>query len=93
MAAFRSIPAEANLLFKSVVVVALCLSQSPDFEVMGTDRLMEILKELRRVDDEVLTADLVREIANRARVDNADVLTSDNLAPNLASALAATLLP
>jgi ribose/xylose/arabinose/galactoside ABC-type transport system permease subunit len=25
------IPAEANLLFKSVVVVALCLSQSPDF--------------------------------------------------------------
>ena len=46
------------------------LSQSPDFEVIGTDRLMEILKELRRADDAVLTADLVREIANRARVDN-----------------------
>jgi ribose/xylose/arabinose/galactoside ABC-type transport system permease subunit len=33
------IPPEANLLFKSVVVVALCLSQSPDFRAKVFGRL------------------------------------------------------
>jgi tetratricopeptide (TPR) repeat protein/TolB-like protein len=45
------------------------LSQSPEFEVMGTDRLAQILVELKRADDRVLAADLVQEIASRAAVD------------------------
>ena len=46
------------------------LSQSPDFEVLGTDRLVEILQDLRRANDRVVSADVVREIADRARVEN-----------------------
>ncbi|MEO5897149.1 MAG: protein kinase [Vicinamibacterales bacterium] len=46
------------------------LSQSTDFEVIGTDRLVQILKELNRDDDHVLSADVVQEIARRAGVDN-----------------------
>ncbi len=46
------------------------LSQSPDFEVMGTDRLVQILQDLRRVDDRVLPAEVVQEIASRGRVSN-----------------------
>jgi eukaryotic-like serine/threonine-protein kinase len=45
------------------------LSQSEDFEVVGTDRLVQILQDLRRADDRVLSADVVQEIANRAAVD------------------------
>ncbi len=45
------------------------LSQSPNFEVIGTDRLMQILKDLQRVDAPVLSADVVRDIAERAGVD------------------------
>ncbi|CAN5857639.1 hypothetical protein BH18ACI5_BH18ACI5_22530 [soil metagenome] len=45
------------------------LSQSTSFEVMGTDRLVQILQELKRSDAPVLSADVVREIANRAGVD------------------------
>ena len=45
------------------------LSQSTDFEVLGTDRLVQILQELRRTEDRVLSADLVQEIARRAAVD------------------------
>ena len=45
------------------------LSQSPDFEVIGTDRLVQILQELQRIDDPVLSSDVVREVANRAGVD------------------------
>jgi serine/threonine protein kinase/TolB-like protein/tetratricopeptide (TPR) repeat protein len=46
------------------------LSQSSDIEVLGTDRLVQILQELKRVDDRVIPADVVREIASRAAVDN-----------------------
>ncbi len=45
------------------------LSQSTDIEVLGTDRLVQILQELRRADDRVISADLVQEIADRAGVD------------------------
>jgi len=45
------------------------LSQSADFEVVGTDRLVQILEEMKRTDDRVLPADVVQEIANRAAVD------------------------
>jgi tetratricopeptide (TPR) repeat protein/TolB-like protein/predicted Ser/Thr protein kinase len=45
------------------------LSQSAEFEVLGTDRLVQILQELRRTDDRVLPADVVQEIADRAAVD------------------------
>ncbi|MBA2301344.1 MAG: protein kinase [Acidobacteria bacterium] len=46
------------------------LSQSPDFEVLGTDRLVQILQDLKRVDDRVIASDVVQEIALRAKVDN-----------------------
>jgi tetratricopeptide (TPR) repeat protein/TolB-like protein len=45
------------------------LSQSTAIEVLGTDRLVQILQELRRTDDRVLSADVVQQIANRALVD------------------------
>jgi tetratricopeptide (TPR) repeat protein/TolB-like protein/predicted Ser/Thr protein kinase len=45
------------------------LSQSPDIEVLGTDRLVKILQELRRDEDRVVSADLVQAIASRAAVD------------------------
>ena len=46
------------------------LSQSTDIEVLGTDRLVQILQELKRADDRVVSADVVKEIASRAGVDN-----------------------
>ena len=46
------------------------LSQSADIEVLGTDRLVQILQELKRADDRVVSADVVREIASRAGVNN-----------------------
>ena len=45
------------------------LSQASEFEVLGTDRLVQILQELKRADDRVLAADVVQEIASRAAVD------------------------
>jgi eukaryotic-like serine/threonine-protein kinase len=45
------------------------LSQSTNIEVLGTDRLYQILQELNRTNDRVLSADLVQQIAARARVD------------------------
>jgi tetratricopeptide (TPR) repeat protein/TolB-like protein len=45
------------------------LSQSTDFEVLGTDRLVQILQEMRRVNDRVTSADVVEEIARRAAVE------------------------
>jgi serine/threonine protein kinase/tetratricopeptide (TPR) repeat protein len=45
------------------------LSQSEDFEVVGTDRLVQILQELRRTNDQVLSSDVVQQIADRAAVD------------------------
>src|SRR5207247_9180691 len=44
------------------------LSQSPDVEVLGTDRLVQILIHMRRQDDRVVSFDTVQEIAKRARV-------------------------
>jgi tetratricopeptide (TPR) repeat protein/TolB-like protein/predicted Ser/Thr protein kinase len=46
------------------------LSQSTDIEVLGTDRLYQILQELNRANDRVISADVVQEIASRAGVDN-----------------------
>ncbi|HYN06719.1 MAG TPA: protein kinase [Vicinamibacterales bacterium] len=46
------------------------LSQSTNIEVLGTDRLYQILKELRRADDRVLSADVVQQVASRAGVDS-----------------------
>ena len=46
------------------------LSQSAEFEVLGTDRVVQILQDLRRTDDRVISADVVQEIARRARVDS-----------------------
>jgi tetratricopeptide (TPR) repeat protein/TolB-like protein len=45
------------------------LSQSPDIEVVGTDRVVQILQDLRRADDRVLSADVVQAVADRAHVD------------------------
>jgi len=45
------------------------LSQSPDIEVLGTDRVFQILEELNRADDKVISADVVQQIAKRAGVD------------------------
>ncbi|HET7697622.1 MAG TPA: protein kinase [Vicinamibacterales bacterium] len=45
------------------------LSQSVDVEVLGTDRLVQILQQLKRADDRVISADVVDEIARRAGVD------------------------
>jgi eukaryotic-like serine/threonine-protein kinase len=44
------------------------LSQSPDVEVLGTDRLVQILTELKRQDDRVISFDTVQELARRAGV-------------------------
>jgi tetratricopeptide (TPR) repeat protein len=49
-------------------MVVTDLSQSTDFEVLGTDRLQQILQELKRADDRVIAADVVQEIAKRAGV-------------------------
>jgi tetratricopeptide (TPR) repeat protein/TolB-like protein len=45
------------------------LSQSTNIEVLGTDRLYQILQELNRTNDRVLSADVVQQVATRARVD------------------------
>jgi len=44
------------------------LSQSPDVEVLGTDRLVQILTDMHRQDDRVVSFDTVRELAKRAGV-------------------------
>jgi len=45
------------------------LSQSSDIEVVGTDRVVQILQEMKRADDRVLSADVVQAVADRAHVD------------------------
>jgi tetratricopeptide (TPR) repeat protein len=45
------------------------LSQSADIEVLGTDHVYQILQELNRADDRVISAEVVQEIARRAKVD------------------------
>lgn len=42
------------------------LSQSPELRVLSTDRLYEILQELDKLNEPVVSADLVREVAERA---------------------------
>jgi len=44
------------------------LSQSPDVEVLGTDRLVQILTQMKRQDDKVISYDTVQELARRAGV-------------------------
>ncbi|HTK28556.1 MAG TPA: protein kinase [Vicinamibacterales bacterium] len=44
------------------------LSQSPDVEVLGTDRLVQILTAMHRQDDRVISFDTVQELARRAGV-------------------------
>jgi serine/threonine protein kinase len=44
------------------------LSQSPDVEVLPTDRLVQILGEMKRQDDRTIAFDTVQEIAKRAGV-------------------------
>lgn len=44
------------------------LSQSPDVEVLGTDRLVQILTAMHRQDDRVVSFDTVQELAKRASV-------------------------
>jgi serine/threonine protein kinase/tetratricopeptide (TPR) repeat protein len=44
------------------------LSQSPDVEVLGTDRLIQILTDMKRQDDRVVAFDTVQELARRAGV-------------------------
>jgi tetratricopeptide (TPR) repeat protein/TolB-like protein/predicted Ser/Thr protein kinase len=46
------------------------LSQATEFEVLGTDRVHQILQELRRDDDRVISADVVHAVAERGAVDN-----------------------
>ena len=55
------------------------LSQSVDIEVLGTDRLVQILQQLKRADDRVISADVVQEIARRANVDQ--VVVGSYVAP------------
>jgi len=44
------------------------LSQSPDVEVLSTDRLVQLLTDMKRQDDKVISYDTVRELARRAGV-------------------------
>jgi serine/threonine protein kinase/tetratricopeptide (TPR) repeat protein len=44
------------------------LSQSPDIEVLPTDRLVQILGELKHQDDRVISFDTVQEVAKRGGV-------------------------
>ncbi|HUL72130.1 MAG TPA: protein kinase [Vicinamibacterales bacterium] len=56
-------------------MVVTDLSQSPDMEVLGTDRLYQILASLKRQNDAELAFDTVREVARLAGVQH--VLTGD----------------
>jgi pentatricopeptide repeat protein len=49
-------------------MVVTDLAQSPDIEVLGTDRLYQILSELKRQNDAVISFDIVQELARRAGV-------------------------
>ena len=46
------------------------LSQSPEVEVLGTDRLYEILEEMNRLDERITSFTVVKEVAERAGVNN-----------------------
>ena len=46
------------------------LSQSPEVDVLGTDRLYEILEEMNRLDQRITSFAVVKEVAERAGVNN-----------------------
>ena len=46
------------------------LSQSPEVDVLGTDRLYEILEEMNRLDERITSFTVVKEVAERAGVNN-----------------------
>ena len=45
------------------------LSQSPNVEVLSTDRLVQILESMQRLDDKVISFETVQELARRAGVE------------------------
>lgn len=51
-------------------MVVTDLSQSSALEVVGTDRLYDVMAQLRRADDRVLSPEVIREVAERTGVDN-----------------------
>jgi tetratricopeptide (TPR) repeat protein len=51
-------------------MVVTDLSQSPDIEVVSTDRLFEIVSDLKRADDRVLSQEVVRAVAERTGATN-----------------------
>ena len=51
-------------------MVVTDLSQSPDLEVIGTDRLYSVLASMRRADDKILSPEVVAEVASRTGVDH-----------------------
>jgi DNA-binding winged helix-turn-helix (wHTH) protein/tetratricopeptide (TPR) repeat protein len=46
------------------------LSQSPGLEVLGTDRLYQILSDLKRLDERTVSSGLVRDVAAEAKADS-----------------------
>ena len=46
------------------------LSQSPHIEVLGTETLYQILKEMDRLDEQAISLEVVQEVADRSRVAN-----------------------
>ncbi len=51
-------------------MVVTDLSQLPDLEVVGTDRLYAALASMRRADDKILSPEVVAEVASRTGVDH-----------------------
>jgi len=51
-------------------MVVTDLSQSQDLEVVATDRLYDVMAELKRSDDKVMSPDLIRAVAERTGVTN-----------------------
>ena len=45
------------------------LSQSPDVRVLGTDRLYQILKDMKRLDERIVSFETVAQVAERGEVD------------------------
>ena len=46
------------------------LSQSPEIEVLTTDRLYQILRDMNRLDERITSFDVVQEVAERGGVDS-----------------------
>jgi eukaryotic-like serine/threonine-protein kinase len=68
---FENLTGDASLNWMRPALTTMLvtdLSQSPYLEVLGTDRLYQILDELGRTDDPTLSFDTVQQVARRARV-------------------------